>query len=450
MSTDPSAAIGRLDTAVEESSRSSGAPPRELADLAASIDRIESLIADGAAQGPDVAERISDIAFTLHEHEVETSLCNTLDAAVREINDVENALKGGRTERAQQAAELLRQLSRRVHEMIAQSQANQRLEPAAGANVVQTPTNARRPLLDEGDGEDATEDGSFKTDVPEDDEFALVVAALTVALPTLAEFGAPVPVPPAALAQDAAPSSGSTILPELSVETADEATAADGEAVSPQPQLSEETVVVIESSNAVLLDEPVLPQPPSNEGASGKDLAASDPLALGEDFVHDLMSSENPTAESSVDVVSSSDAPAEDSPPNALLALPAPEAPADSTHEAHREDGTPATPLPLVAPDDDPGDLFELTIPEPSFTPEPERAGLQAAEKVPEAEEPVQAVLSISVPLEPESQASLPVAPQHSRAATAAPAQSVPRLAPNDPLGPVRALTEEETIALFS
>src|ERR1700683_2686655 len=101
MSTDPSAAIGRIDAAVEESSRPSGVPPRELADLAAVIERIESLIADRAAQGRDgtaAAERISDIAFTLHEREVETSLCDTLDAAVREINDV-GALNEGSTER---------------------------------------------------------------------------------------------------------------------------------------------------------------------------------------------------------------------------------------------------------------------------------------------------------------------------------------------------------------
>jgi len=36
------------------------------------------------------------------------------------------------------------------------------------------------------------------------------------------------------------------------------------------------------------------------------------------------------------------------------------------------------------------------------------------------------------------------------RAAAAAPAQPVPRPVSNDPLGPIRALSEEETIALFS
>jgi hypothetical protein len=462
MSSDPSTAIGRIDAAVEESARPSTLPPRELADLAVAIERIESLIVEGAAQGPDgtaAVERISNIAFTLHEHEVETELCDTLDAAVREINDG-SALKNLSAERKQQAAELLRQLSRRVYDMIAQSQADQPSKTAAAANAAQT--SKRHRILDEGDGEDdASDGGSFKTDVPEDDEFALVVAALTAALPSLPEFGAPVPVPPAALARDAVPLPDSALLPELSVETADEGKAAESE--SP-----EETIVVIESSSGVLLDEPVLPQTPSSKGATGDDLAAAEPLALGEDFLRDLMPSENPAAEPSADVASFSDEPAKDTVPDAFLALPAPKAPMDSpgaetelpreTEEQYvaaavdsalvdavrspLEDDSSVAPLPLIAPEDDPGDLFDLIMPEPSIAPKPERTGVQTAEKGPEAEGAVEAALSVSAPLEPE-----PQPPQQSRVATAAP---VLRPASNDPLGPVRALSEEETIALFS
>jgi hypothetical protein len=482
MSTDPSAAIGRIDAAVEESSRPPGVPPRELADLATVIERIESLIVEGAAQGPDhtaAVERISDIAFTLQEHEVETSLCDTLDAAVREINDV-GALKDGSAERRQQAAELLRQLSRRVHEMIAQSQTNRSPGPAVGAGAAQTSNKAGRAILDEGDGDDdAIGGGSFKTDVPEDDEFALVVAALTAALPSLAEFGAPVPVPPAALAQDAVPLPDGALLPELSVETVDEGKAAESETVLPQAESSDDMAVVIGSSRAVLVDEPVLPQTPSSES-----------LALGEDFVRDLMPNGNLAAERSAEVGSSSDAPAEDSEPDALLALLAPKARADSPHTASpkpsddlagreaelpadteeqrlaavvgpvpadaagasREDGLSGALLPLVAPEDDPGDLFESTMLEPSIVPKSEHPGAQAAERVPEAERAVEAALSVSAPLDPEPQAPTPMPPPQSRAAAAAPAQPqpVPRPASNDPLAPIRALTEEEMIALFS
>jgi hypothetical protein len=460
MSTDPSAAIGRIDAAVEESSQPSTLPPRELADLAAAIERIESLIVEGAAQGPDgtaAVERISNIAFTLHEHEVETELCDTLDAAVRDINDGD-ALKNLSAERKQQAAELLRQLSRRVHDMIAQSQANQsqanqpsRIAAAANASQI----SKRHRILDEGDGEDdAADDGPFKTDVPEDDEFALVVAALTAALPSLPEFGAPVPVPPAALAEGAAPVPDITLLPELSVETADRGKATESDTVLPQTESPEETIVVIESSSAVLQDGLVLPQAPSSKRV-GDDLAVELPLALGEDFVRDLMPTENPAAQPSA---------------NDLLALPAPNSLADSMQEVSPEssrdpeeqhmaavldpapvdagrpageDGAAATLLPLVAPEDDPGDLFDLMMPEPNIAPTPEHTGVQAAENVPEPEQAAEAALSALPSLEPE-----PPMPQQSRAA--APAQPVPRPASNDPLGPVRALSEEETIALFS
>ena len=463
MSTDPSTAIGRIDAAVEESSGSSTLPPHELADLAAAIERIESLIGEGAVQGPDrraAVARISNIAFTLHEHEVETELCDTLDAAVREINDGD-ALKNLSAERKQEAAELLRQLSRRVHDMIAQSQADQPSKTAAATNAAQT--SKRHRILDEGDGEDeAADDSSLKTDVPEDDEFALVVAALTAALPSLPEFGAPVPIPPAALAQGEAPPPDIALMPELSVEPADEGKAGESETALPQAESPGETMAVIESSSAVLLDESVLGETPSSNRV-GDDFAAEPPLALGEDFVRDLMPAENPAAESSADVD-----PAKDSAPADLLALPAPNSPADSTQEAGPESlleeqrvealidpapvdaGRPvggdeaATLLPLVAPDDDPGDLFESTMPEPNITPTSEHTSVQAFENVPESEQAAEVALSVL----PSSEAEPPPMTNQSRAAPAA--QPVPRPAPNDPLGPVRALSEEEIIALFS
>ena len=136
--------MGRIDAAVEESSRRSAVPPDELADLAAAIERIESLIVEGAAHGPDgsaAVERIADIAFALHEREVETSLCDELNTAVREINDV-GSLKQVSAERSQQAAELLRQLSRRVHDMIAQSQGGSALR--AGVEEKQVCHRGRR------------------------------------------------------------------------------------------------------------------------------------------------------------------------------------------------------------------------------------------------------------------------------------------------------------------
>jgi hypothetical protein len=463
--------MGRIDAAVEESSRRSAVPPDELADLAVAIKRIEALIVEGAAQGPDgsaAVERIADIAFALHEREVESSLGDELDTAVREINDV-GSLKQVSAERSQQAAELLRQLSRRVHEMIAQSKADQRSAPAWKKN--------KFVIAEEDDEEDDTpSNGSFKTDVPEDDEFALVVAALTAALPSLAEFGAPISVPPAALVRDAAPLADDGLLPELSLEGADEANTAESEPARPPAQDSGETVIVIDSSSTVLLDDSVLPPTPSNkeETSSEDSPVAEQPVdalsdTLLEDLLRDAVRSENLAGATSAEAVTEPppepELLAEDSTVEALLALRVPGGAVEPTQEQTTADvipvaAEPAPPsdkdsssaslLPLISPDDDPGDLFDETPPALiSVAAKPEPLGPPTERTLePEPEPAIRALLAASLP--PEVPLMSPAPLPQSRAAAAAPLQPVPRSASNDPLGPVRALSEEETIALFS
>jgi hypothetical protein len=450
--------MGRIDAAVEESSRRSAVPPDELADLATAIQRIESLIVEGVAQEPDgsaTVGRIANVAFTLHEREVESSLGDELNAAVREINDL-GGLKQLSPERAQQAAELLRQLSRRVHDMIAQSKADQHSGPAW--------KKAQFVIADEDDEEhDALDDGAFKTDVPEDDEFALVVAALTAALPSLPEFGAPVPIPPAALARGAAPLADDALLPELSIETGDEAKTAESEPASPPAEASSETVIVIESSSGVLLD-PVLPPTLSNkEEKPREDSSVGEPPAgalsdtLLEDLLRDAVQGINPSEGESPAAATEPplafEAPAEDSESKVLLDLPPPAEPdavvAEVVESALPSSEDPSL-LPPLTPDDDPGDLFDLTPPAQSNVasmPEP----AAPSERAPELAEAIPAPLAASLPdVNPQIPLS-PPPPQQSRGA-AAPAQPqrVARPAANDPLGPVRALSEEETIALFS
>jgi hypothetical protein len=477
--------MGRIDAAIEESSGRSAVPPDELADLAAAIQRIESVITEGPAQQPDssaAVERVADIAFTPNEREVESSLGEELNAAVREINDL-GGLKQLSPERAQQAAELLRQLSRRVHDMIAQSKVDQGSGPA---------WKKTQFVIADGDDEeyDALNDGSFKTDVPEDDEFALVVAALTAALPSLPEFSEPVPVPPPALARgDAAPLADDALLADLSIEAGDEARTVESESASPPAEASGETVIVIDSSSSVLLDDQVLPPTPSNkeEASHGESSAGdppTDPLSdtLLEDLLRDAVQGIPSEGESSQAVAAlspASEAPAEDLADDPLLALPSPEAPDERTHEASAVDPSetqlpreaeeqkaadagvpmaaePASPssedlssfsaLPLVTPDDDPGDLFDLTLPVPSTAaprPEPVAPTERALEPAQEFPESVAASL-------PDPSPQIPSRPPSPQSRVAAAPQPVPRLAPNDPLGPVRALSEEETIALFS
>jgi hypothetical protein len=506
MSTDPTAAMGRIDAAVQESLGRSAVPANELADLAAAIERIESLIVEGAGQGAGglAAEgRIANIAFGVHDREVETSLGDELNAAVREINDI-GGLKQMSPERAQHAAELLRQLSRRVHDMIEQSKADQRSGPAR--------KQAKFVIADDDDEEDGDgpNEGSFKTDVPEDDEFALVVAALTAALPSLAEFGAPVPVPPAALTRDAALLTDDALLPEMSIEPGDEAKTAESEPPSPPAETSGETVMVIESSSTVLLDDSVLPPTSSNkEKTSSEDFSAGEPPdgALTDTLLEDLLRatapSENPIIDPPTEVVTEpspeSEVPAEDTAPEAVLALPLPQAPDESAHEAiaavlsadlaeqladhgdarkdvaqtsreaeeqqaadvdfpvvaesaapsNKEPSSPSL-LPLLSPDEDPGDLFDEIPPAPNIVASTPERVVVPTETALESVQAIESPLATPMPLDPKPLTPASPSPQSRVVAATVPQQPVPRPASNDPLGPIRALSEEETIALFS
>ena len=106
-------------------------PPRadatgDLMEIAAAMDRIQAALAAGATPAPDISaaiERLLDIAFMLHERPVEATLCDGLDAAIREISDA-NMRSGSAAEDVRKAAELVRALASRVREMIALSGAS--------------------------------------------------------------------------------------------------------------------------------------------------------------------------------------------------------------------------------------------------------------------------------------------------------------------------------------
>src|ERR1700684_4073448 len=77
---------------IEATLRGEG-PPRadaagDLMEIAAAIDRIQAALAAGTSPAPNVSaaiERLLDIGFMLQERPVEATLCDGLDAAVREI-----------------------------------------------------------------------------------------------------------------------------------------------------------------------------------------------------------------------------------------------------------------------------------------------------------------------------------------------------------------------------
>ncbi len=155
----------------------------ELAELAAALARIEVLVRDSAESNPDAAaaiERIADIAFVLHEREVEPSLCDALDAAMREISAA-NAHSRASAQRAEEAAQLLRGLARRVDAMIAAQ---------AAAQVSAAPSGHTHEKEFGTAGEFPAAAGRFDAAAAENGAFAQAVAALAQSLP---EHGEPAP-----------------------------------------------------------------------------------------------------------------------------------------------------------------------------------------------------------------------------------------------------------------
>jgi hypothetical protein len=113
------AAIGQVEAVIRgEPSPHASTTARDLIEIAVAIDRIAAAVA--ADKIPDISaaiERIQDIAFVLHERPVEATLCDTLDAAIREIALARADSGGG----ARRVTELLDALAARVKEMIGPS-----------------------------------------------------------------------------------------------------------------------------------------------------------------------------------------------------------------------------------------------------------------------------------------------------------------------------------------
>jgi hypothetical protein len=119
--------VARLESALRDHSPAPmlDAFTRPLADLVAAIGQIENLLAASASSTPDVhfaVERIQDIAMALRQRDVEETLCDGLDAAIREVGDAivrSDAANAG----VVSAAALLRELTRHLGEIIARGDA---------------------------------------------------------------------------------------------------------------------------------------------------------------------------------------------------------------------------------------------------------------------------------------------------------------------------------------
>jgi hypothetical protein len=159
---------------------------RDLDEIAAALDRIAALVAARATPGPAAAvERIADIAFVLHERDVERSLCDALDAAMREINEACALNETG----AKEAVAWLRELSHRVGNLLASSGLEQGGVPPARGRVAvagregQSGGGIEETLAEAEAGCDPASPAPFAIDGQEDEDFAQAVAALAASLP---------------------------------------------------------------------------------------------------------------------------------------------------------------------------------------------------------------------------------------------------------------------------
>jgi hypothetical protein len=303
-------------------------------------------------------ERIQDIAFVLHERPVEATLCDTLDAAIREISAA-----------------------------FARSE-----KPAAVAAETTSGVADEDAELFDGDGNvDAPPHGTlFATGEGDDESFAEAVAALADPLPTLAD--APEP------ALNAPAQSAEAIAPPMELEA---------EFQQPSVDAEDGEIAAAPAAEPASTDHIFASATPA-ETAAGP---ASIPVSSSEDILNFAFST---------GPVASADSPREElsseEPPSEVL-LPSQNYSTDT----------------VADPEEDPGDLFE---------PPPRPSALAAAAgDATASNDVVRAPAEVHPPAQPQSAAS--------RAAAPAP-RAIPRPAASDPLAAVRALSEEELIALFS
>jgi hypothetical protein len=276
---DTTAIVGAI-ARIEATLRGEG-PPRadsagDLMEIAAAIDRIEAALAAGTTPASDISaaiERVLDIAFMLHERPVEATLCDGLDAAIREISEA-NMRSRSAAEDIRNAAELARVLASRVSEMIALSNAMRGAHQPAGKNV------------------DATSDaGGFELATNDGETFAEALAELAASLPALTDVPSePVEAAPEPESGEGAPApvaetgpSDNVLLPaEEAREIAPEAGSPNNDPAPPQP-----------ASSDVSLSEAVLNQAFSDDHFASANFSGAAP-AREETGSEQVLSEETP------------------------------------------------------------------------------------------------------------------------------------------------------------
>jgi hypothetical protein len=392
---DTTAIVGAI-ARIEATLRGDG-PPRadaagDLMEIAAAVDRIEAAIASSTMPAPDVSaaiERLLDIAFMLHERPVEATLCDGLDAAIREISQA-NMRSESTAAGVREAAELVGALAGRVREMMALSIAVRGTHQPAEENVAATSGAGFFEL--------ATNDGEI---------FAQAVAELAASLPTLSDTPSEsVETLPEPESGEGAPVPAAEIAPGEPVEAVPEPESGQG-APAPAAEIAPSDNVLLPAGEA----QPAATETPDNDTAPPQpasiDVSLSEAV-LNQAFADDYFSNVNLPDE----------APAREESESASISGEEP--PSEATAPVQN-----ISTEPVPGPQEDPADLFE-----------------PGAAPIPPLETATPVTADAPVPAEPPAEPARAVPPP--------PARAIPRPPGNDPLAAVRDLSPEELIALFS
>ncbi len=330
-------AIVRAIARIEATLRGEGPPRADAAgdfmEIAAAIDRIQAALAAGTSLAPDVSasiERLLDIGFMLHERPVEATLCDGLDAAVREIAAA-NMRSESTAVSIREAAELVRALAGRVREMMALSNAMHGADQATGENVAAT-----------------SGAGFFELATNDSETFAAAVAELAASLPAFND----------------APSALVEVAPEPASEPEPMAEPESGEGtLAPAAEIAPSDVVLSPAAEAQLT---------ATETGGPDNDAAPPQIASTQIESTDVSLSEAVLNQASDDFFSSPnfpvEAPVRDETASAQVSSE--ESPAEAVPPTQNLSADPV-PSPQPSPQEDPADLFE---PAPVPTPPAEAA----------------------------------------------------------------------------
>jgi hypothetical protein len=457
----------------------------DLAQLAAAIGQVEAVIAAGgapAAGGLAASERIQEIAFALREGETDSVLCEALESALFDLGEA-FAQHDAAAERAQSAAALLRGLRASISAMIAlaapSSAAERARVPETGEPIwgmvseVQACTVTPEAAAPASQSEESP---SIESAPP--DSAGGVVRASEGIEPLALENKQASEVASVAYREWETHASSEAEMPAREIEPHDERLEHIGRSQEPahEPLASEEILLGSMSGEAVSGEEPSRAPLRSEEAASEQQL-------LSEEEPREIASSseasdEEPSVATKLPMHAVTE-PAERPPElgaeatDLAVGRPADDENAGTAARSHdtaaqsADDAvetvlsaaddieslletepadSPPTAVQPTSPQEDLDDLFEpLPLehearPAVASTATPESAQQMFSPELPPPafSSPVTQIAASPVQRAPLAAAPAPVA------------REIPRPAPKDPLAAVRALSEEELIALFS